>query len=249
MCDHDGERMEDMSLEDHCSLTIAIDGPAGSGKSTVARALADSLGIFYLDTGSLYRTWTWLVLHLGISPTSEDQVLDALQAHSIDLQISRDRELIIGIDGRRMGPELRSPEVTTCVPQLAVHSRVREIITDWQRQLAVGRKMVVDGRDIGTVVFPEADVKIFLTADVHERAERRLQEMNRHGHMSSFSEVKKALVERDLVDSTRSISPLRVADGAIVIDTTNRDVKTVVDTILIEIKMLRKRTARDCLDF
>jgi len=240
--------MEDMSLEDHCSLTIAIDGPAGSGKSTVARALADSLGIFYLDTGSLYRTWTWLILQLGMSPTSEEQVLNALQAHAIDLQISRDGELIIGIDGQRLGSELRSPEVTACVPKLAIHCRVREIITDWQRQLAVGRKIVVDGRDIGTVVFPEADVKIFLTADVRERTERRLQEMLRHGHMSSFSEVKKALVERDLVDSKRSVSPLRVAEGAIVIDTTNRDVKTVVDTIQFQIKTLRKRTTRDCLD-
>lgn len=194
---------------------IAIDGPAGSGKSTVSRALADRLGIDRLDTGAMYRAVAWATLDRHVDPT--DQASVAELARTLDMTIGERVE----VDGTDVTAAIRGPEVSGAVSVVAANPGVRVVLVERQREWMAERGGgVVEGRDIGSVVFPDADVKIYLTATVGERARRRPEEGGA------------ALSRRDRLDSTREASPLGVADGARVIDTTARPVEAIVDEVV-----------------
>jgi cytidylate kinase len=202
---------------------IAIDGPAGSGKSTVARAVADRLDLPYLDTGAMYRAVAFAALRRGIDP--EDNAPVAELAREVDLNVG-DTVFVDGVDATI---EIRGPEVTRAVSTVAANPAVREELVVRQREWVSDHGGgVVEGRDIGTVVFPTAALKVYLTADDSERASRRSKEMlDLH-----YDQVAADIARRDHVDSTRPASPLMVAEDAVRIDTTGRDIDAVVDEVL-----------------
>jgi len=203
---------------------IAIDGPAGAGKSTVAKKVAEKLGFVYLDTGAMYRAITLKVLNSKIDMNCEDEVYRAAKEGKLDFEKAG-----IQLDGVLVEKEIRSPEVTRNVSQVSAYGKVREVLVDMQREISKGKNSVVDGRDIGTVVFPLAWLKIFLTASVDERAERRYKEA---GGKLSLEEIKKAIEERDYYDSHRENSPLKQADDAILLDTTSKNIEQVTAEIV-----------------
>ena len=207
---------------------IAIDGPAGSGKSTVARAVASRLHLDYLDTGAMYRAVTFAALTRGIDPGDVDAVADL--AKGVELEVA-DRVLVDGVDAT---VEIRGPEVTKAVSTVAANPRVREEMVSRQRAWAAQHGGgVVEGRDIGTVVFPEAAVKVYLTASDSERASRRSKEMINLQYDEVAAESAAAdIVRRDHADSTRAASPLATAKDAVVLDTTGVDVNSVIDKVL-----------------
>jgi len=194
---------------------IAIDGPAGSGKSTVSQALATRLGLDRLDTGAMYRAVAWAALHREIEPSDTESVADV--ARRLDITVGERVEA----DGTDITEAIRGPGVNAAVSEVAANPDVRKEMVRRQRQWAAEHGGgVVEGRDIGSVVFPEADLKIFLTASVSERARRRPEEGAR------------AVARRDRLDSTRTASPLGIPDGARVIDTTDREVEDIVDEVV-----------------
>ena len=203
---------------------IAIDGPAGSGKSTVARAVADRLGLAYLDTGAMYRSVAFAAIWRGIDPADAEPVAEL--ARAMELTVG-DTVIVDGVDATI---EIRNPEVTRAVSTVAANPAVRAELVLRQREWAAAHEggVVVEGRDIGTVVFPDAPLKVYLTADDRERASRRSKEMlDLH-----YDEVAADIARRDHIDSTRPESPLSVAPDAVRIDTTGRDVAEVVDEVL-----------------
>ncbi len=204
-------------------ILIAIDGPAGSGKSTVARAVAARLGLAYLDTGAMYRAVTFAAMRRGIDPGDAEPV--ARLAEDLDLTVAD----TVTVDGVDATIEIRSPEVTRAVSAVAANPAVRREMVARQRQWAEAHDgAVVEGRDIGKVVFPDADVKVYLTADDSERASRRSKEMlDMH-----YDQVAADIARRDHIDSTRTASPLAVADDAVHIDSTGRSIEEVVDDVL-----------------
>jgi len=203
---------------------IAIDGPAGSGKSTVARAIASRLDLQYLDTGAMYRAVTFAVLRSGGDPCDADTA--ASIARSIDLDIGLDSVMVDGVDATL---EIRGPEVTRAVSEVAANAAVRtELVSrqrEWTRQRGGG---VLEGRDIGTVVFPDAELKIYLTADPSERARRRAKEVAD----LDYETVAADLARRDALDSNREIDPLVEAGDAVIVDTTGLDIDGVVARVL-----------------
>lgn len=203
---------------------IAIDGPAGAGKSTVAKKVAKALGFVYLDTGAMYRAMTLKVLNNSIDLNDEAAVLKAVKEGRLDFE----KEGIL-LDGVLVEKEIRSPEVTKNVSQVSAYGKVREVLVDMQREISKGKNSVVDGRDIGTVVFPNAWLKIFLTASVDERAERRYKEI---GGKIPLEEIKKAIEDRDYYDSHREASPLKQAEDAILLDTTSKNIEQVTEEIV-----------------
>lgn len=202
---------------------IAIDGPAGSGKSTVARAVAARLGLAYLDTGAMYRAVTFAAIRRGIDPS--DTVPVGRLAAEIDMEVAD----TVTVDGVDATIEIRSPEVTRAVSAVAANPAVRAELVGRQRRWADEHGGgVIEGRDIGTVVFPDAAVKVYLTADDSERATRRSKEMlDMH-----YDQVAADIARRDHIDSTRAASPLAVADDAVHLDTTGRSIDQVVDAVL-----------------
>jgi cytidylate kinase len=202
---------------------IAIDGPAGSGKSTVARAVAARLRMDYLDTGAMYRSVALAVLRDGLDPDAGRAVGELARRTSIE---AGERVLV---DGQDATDDIRSPEVTGAVSAVAANPAVRAEMVRRQRQWAAEHDGgVIEGRDIGTVVFPDAAVKVFLTASDEERAQRRSRETAGMG----LAQVAAAMDRRDHLDATRAVSPLAVADDAVVIDTTDRTVDSVVDDVV-----------------
>jgi cytidylate kinase len=202
---------------------IAIDGPAGSGKSTVARAVASRLGLAYLDTGAMYRSVAWAALGHGVDLTDGDAL--ARLANGLEIELG-DRVVVDGVDATT---EIRGPEVTAVVSAVSAHPAVRaEMVRRQRRWAEEGGGGVVEGRDIGTVVFPHADLKVFLTASEEERARRR----QRDERAPDVDAVAADLARRDTLDSNRAASPLRSAEDAVVIDTTARTVDDVVDEVV-----------------
>jgi cytidylate kinase len=212
------------------ALIIAIDGPSGAGKGTIARAVAAALGYRHVDSGAMYRAVGWKALRAGLSLIDEDAVAALADRSMIDLAGDA-----VVIDGDDVSRAIRTPEIDRAAAAVARLPRVREVLVRRQRALGAGGGIVMEGRDIGTVVFPHADLKFYLDASDEERARRRALDPA-HSGATSIAEVASALLERDQSDRTRQASPLYAASDAIVVDTTGRSVSFVVDTVLNTIK-------------
>jgi cytidylate kinase len=206
---------------------IAIDGPAGSGKSTVAKGVARALGLRRLDTGAMYRALTKAALDQGIDP-GDERALAALARRTV-FQYRGEQILV---DGRPVGPAIRTPEVSRAVSTVSAHRGVRRELVRRQREVTGKGGVVVEGRDIGTVVCPDADLKVFLVASAGERARRRYKELTGKGVRVSFERLKKELMRRDRLDTRRPVSPLVPAKDAVVIDSTEKSPRQVVAEIV-----------------
>ncbi|MDY4416912.1 (d)CMP kinase [Selenomonas sp.] len=211
-------------------LVVAIDGPAGAGKSTVAKLAAKKLGYTYIDTGAMYRAVAWKTL-AERQPVTDALILDVVK--DIDVRLSYDGGVThVFVDGREITGEIRTPEVSRIVSQVAALGPVREKMVDLQRQMATAGGVLMDGRDIATHVLPDADVKIFLTASIEERAQRRWKEMKEKGYDMSLEDLQRDIAARDKADSEREISPLVQAEDATLLDTTGLSIDEVVARIL-----------------
>ncbi|KGP72994.1 (d)CMP kinase [Pontibacillus yanchengensis] len=213
------------------NLAIAIDGPAAAGKSTVAKRVAAKLSYIYIDTGAMYRALTLKALRENISLENESTVYDILKNTTILLKQNKDSQSVL-LDDQDVTEEIRSQQVTNNVSVVAKHGAVREEMVKRQQDLAAKRGVVMDGRDIGTHVIPDAEVKIFLIASVDERAERRHKENIEKGYNSNLEQLKDEIRKRDQIDSEREVSPLLKAEDAIEIDTTSLSIEQVAERIL-----------------
>ncbi len=212
----------------HSAYKIAIDGPASSGKSTIAKRLADQYSLVYVDTGAMYRTLTYLALKKDIPVDDEKQLVELLRTVKITFKRTNEGQLVYAND-ENVTDVIRGHEVTNNVSEVSSFEKVREELVSRQQQIAQNTGVVMDGRDIGTVVLPEADVKIFLVASVEERAERRFLENKEKGISSDFEQLKQEIVARDTYDSNRKVSPLKQAEDAVRVDTTGLSIQEVVD--------------------
>jgi cytidylate kinase len=212
-------------------MNIAIDGPAGAGKSTVAQKVAARLEYIYIDTGSMYRALAWAVLHNDVPVNNEQAVSELLQNNTIELQRTHDGQRVLW-NGRDITCEIRTPEVSQYASIVASYGSVRQQMLVLQRKMAEQGNVVMDGRDIGTHVLPDAEVKIFLTASIRERAERRLKELLAKGHETDLASLESEIAERDKRDMEREVAPLRQAEDAVLLDTTGLSIDQVVDRIL-----------------
>jgi cytidylate kinase len=212
-------------------LVVTIDGPAGAGKSTVARLLAVRLGYVYLDTGALYRALAWKVQTAGISPADSQAVADLLPSTRIQMEQHPDRPRIY-VDSREVTDEIRTPEISRLASLISTIPAVREWLLPVQRQIGAGGGVVAEGRDLGTKVFPKADVKFFLEANEDIRAARRHQEMAAAGQAAQLNETRQELLARDHADRTRDLAPLVRAKDATVIETSALKVEQVIDRMM-----------------
>jgi CMP/dCMP kinase len=218
-------------------INIAIDGPAGAGKSTVARKVAGALGYIYVDTGAMYRAVTWKALRNDIELTDRSQLL--LMAKDLDIRLlPGESSQKVLLNGEDITDAIRSNEVSTTVSLIAQIPEIRELLVEKQQEMSRSKGVVMDGRDIGTHVLPNAEVKVFLTASVKRRAERRYLELRERQEEVSLEQLEKEISARDKLDSERETSPLVKADDAVLIDSTDLGIEQVVDRIL-ELSQLR----------
>jgi pantoate ligase/cytidylate kinase len=212
---------------------VAIDGPAGAGKSTVTRALALRLGLTYLDTGAMYRALAWWVLRQGVNPEDPQAVAPLLVDLDLDLSQNAQGQLRIQINGHDVSTAIRAPEVTAVVSAVAAHPCVRHRLTCLQQRLGERGGLVAEGRDTGTAVFPEAECKIFLTASVAERARRRAEDLRQQGYaVPDLAELERQITQRDERDSSRAVAPLRQAPDALVLVTDGLDIEAVIEAMV-----------------
>jgi len=215
------------------SPLVAIDGPAGAGKSTVTRAFARRLGLVYLDTGAMYRAVTWWVQRQGADPSDGAAVAACLQNLALDLNTAADGQQLVRINGHEVSEAIRSPGVTEQVSQVAAHSCVREALTAQQQAMGERGGLVAEGRDIGTAVFPDADLKVFLTATVAERARRRALDLEQRGFpVPPLAELESQIAERDLRDSSREVAPLCMAADAQELITDGMAIEAVIQALV-----------------
>lgn len=226
----------------HRRLTVAIDGPAGAGKSTVAQRVALALRYVYIDTGAMYRGVTWKCLHQGLEFQDVGAMAELAGRTTVSLvpPTEPDGKQRVLVDGRDVTTEIRTPEVTQKVSQVAAQPLVRQVLTAQQQNMGAAGGVVMDGRDIGTAVFPFAEVKIFLTASVQTRTQRRYLELVAQGHEVDRQALEQELVARDLADSQRSVAPLRPADDAVVVSTDGLSIEGVVADILSLVEARRE---------
>jgi cytidylate kinase len=213
-------------------ITIAIDGFSSCGKSTLAKELAKELGYIYVDTGAMYRSATLYFIRNEVALDNEEQIVEALDNINISFQVNADKSCNTILNGENVEEEIRGMEVSNMVSPVATVSTVRKAMVAQQRKMGENKGVVMDGRDIGTVVFPYAELKIFLNADTEIRAKRRLDEMHAKGIEIKFQEIKKNLKDRDRIDSTRKDSPLRKAFDAIEIDNTDMSREAQLEHVL-----------------
>ncbi len=221
-------------------INIAIDGPASSGKSTVAKILANDYGFIYTDTGAMYRSVTLMAIKAGVAFTDEDALVQLIHENAISFK-QTDQGQLVFINDNNVTEDIRQPEVTNNVSEVSAHEAVRRELVKKQQEIAQASGVVMDGRDIGTAVLPNAEVKIFLVASVVERAERRYKENQSKGIMTDFQTLKEEIEHRDLLDSTRKISPLKKAADAELLDTTGMTIQQVVTSIkeIVEKKLAK----------
>lgn len=213
-------------------MIIAIDGPAGAGKSTVAKILAKKLGFLYIDTGAMYRALTLKALDSSTDIKNTQAIIDLAGKSSISLSSKSDGSLKVLLDGKDVSKEIREPRITKFVSDIAKIKDVRIIMLELQRKLGKERNSVLDGRDIGTVVFPNAEKKFYIDAQSNERINRRYKELRQAGQNITLEDVKIDLNNRDRIDSTREFAPLKKAKDAIYIDTTELTIEEVVNRVL-----------------
>ncbi|OEF97280.1 cytidylate kinase [Vulcanibacillus modesticaldus] len=220
------------------TIKIAIDGPAGAGKSTVAKLVARELGYLYIDTGAMYRALTYMALKEGIDLNDEQELNKYLMNHSIQL-INDGVIQKVEIDGEDVTDLIRTPEVNKNVSLVASHPEVRKTMVKIQQDLSKDQSVVMDGRDIGTYVLPNAELKIYLTASINERAKRRYEELIKKGFQANLEEIIEDISLRDKRDKERATAPLKQADDAILIDTSSLSIEEVVEKIM---KLVHERT-------
>lgn len=220
-------------------LIIAIDGPAGSGKSTTAKLLAKKLGYLYIDTGAMYRAVTLFAIKNNIL-NDENKIIELASELDIELKLE-DGITKVFVNGKDVSDEIRSLEVNQNVSPVSKIEGVRKILVEKQKQIGKNGGVVMEGRDITTVVFPNADVKVFLTASIDERARRRALEFAQKGQDVDIEKVKQNILERDRIDSSRSVSPLTKSPDAIEVDTSNLTIEEQVDLILTESKKIANK--------
>lgn len=221
---------------------IAIDGPAGAGKSTVARTAARQLGYIYIDTGAMYRAMTLAVLRAGIAPDAEEAVARLAEQTQVTLSQGPEGNRV-HLDGEDVTEAIRAPETSAAVSHVAAIAGVRRRLLALQRELARSGGVVMDGRDIGTVVLPDADVKVFLTASVEERARRRWAELRTAGHDEPLADIRANIEQRDTIDAGRAVAPLRQANDAVVIDTTH---KTIAEAVADVLQLVKAKEGTSC---
>ncbi|MEO2065455.1 MAG: (d)CMP kinase, partial [Desulfurobacteriaceae bacterium] len=205
---------------------ITIDGPAGAGKSTLAKEISKRFGYTHLDSGAIYRAIGFASKEMGIDLNNEKEVLEIAKKLKIELKGSK-----VFVNGKDITEEIRTPKGGVLASQVAQHREVREVVVKILRNLARGKKVVIDGRDAGTYIFPEAQLKIYLTASPEERAKRRYRELVEKGFKVSYEQVLKEVVERDKKDKSRKFAPLTVPKGAVIIDSTGKSLEQVLNEV------------------
>ena len=213
------------------TYSIAIDGPAGAGKSTIAKRLAKELGFYYVDTGAIHRTVAYFMDLLDISPKDVDGVSRYIDELTVEIEYDEDGLQHMIMNGMDVTDDIRTPDISQKASLISAHAVVRDMLLDMQRDVAKRHNVIMDGRDIGTVVLPRANVKIFLTASAEVRARRRHLELQAKGSKDSFEKVLSEIVKRDHQDSTRPIAPLKQAKDAVLVDTSDMDVDAAVAAI------------------
>ena len=216
------------------TYAIAIDGPAGAGKSTIAKALAKELGYRYVDTGAIYRTVAYFLDLLGVSPKDVDGVERYIDELTVEIVYDEDGKQHMLMNGMDVSDDIRTQDISQKASLVSAHAVVREVLLDMQRDVAKSHNVIMDGRDIGTVVLPKADVKIFLTADPEVRAKRRYEELIAKGQKANLETILKEIKQRDYQDTHREVAPLKMARDSIKLDTSNLD----IDQVVAEIKAI-----------
>lgn len=211
--------------------SIAIDGPAGAGKSTIAKGLAKELGYHYVDTGAIYRTVAYFLDLLGVSPKDVDGVTRYIDELTVDIEYDADGKQHMIMNGMDVTDEIRTQDISQKASLVSAHGVVRDVLLDMQRDVAKKHNVIMDGRDIGTVVLPKATVKIFLTASAEVRAKRRTDELMAKGQKADYETVLKEIRQRDEQDTNRPIAPLKQAKDAVLVDTSHMDIAEVMAAI------------------
>ena len=214
--------------------SIAIDGPAGAGKSTIAKALANELGYHYVDTGAIYRTVAYFLDLLGISPKDADGVERYIDELTVNIEYDETGRQHMIMNGMDVTDEIRTQDISQKASLVSAHKVVRDMLLDMQRDVAKQHNVIMDGRDIGTVVLPRATVKIFLTASAEVRAQRRTEELMAKGQKADYAQTLKDIKQRDYQDMNRPVAPLKQAKDAILLDTSNLD----IDGVIAEMKRI-----------
>ena len=212
------------------SFNIAIDGPAGAGKSTIAKQLAKELSFIYVDTGAMYRSMALYFMRNGIAKEDEAAISDACKTVEVSIAYENGEQQVL-LNGENVSKEIRKEEVGKMASATSVYKEVRKKLVELQQKLASDKDVIMDGRDIGTCVLPNAQVKIYLTASVETRAERRYQELQEKGAACDLEVIKKDIADRDYQDMHREISPLKQAEDAILVDSSDMGIEEVVETI------------------
>ena len=210
------------------TYSIAIDGPAGAGKSTIARRLAAELGYYYVDTGAIYRTVAYFLDLWGVSPKDIDGVTRYIDELTVEIEYDEDGKQHMIMNGMDVTDDIRTQEISQKASLVSAHAIVRDMLLDMQRDVAKKHNVVMDGRDIGTVVLPKATVKIFLTADPAVRAKRRCDELNAKGQKADFNKVLQEIHQRDYQDTHRDVAPLKMCRDSVKLDTSDLDIDGVV---------------------
>ena len=211
-------------------IQVAIDGPSGAGKSTIAKAVAKKLGYVYVDTGALYRTVGFAALNKELPCTDAKAITPLLTEIQVDLVYDNGVQKVL-LNGKDVSDYIRSPECSMAASAVSAHPVVREFLLNTQRSIAAHNNVIMDGRDIGTVVLPNAQVKIFLTASAEKRAERRLAELKEKGVETTFDDVLNDMKQRDYNDSHRAVAPLKPAESSVLIDTSDMDLEQSINTV------------------